>query len=223
MLNLAQEALYALVKSGTKVDMTDPVIRDVIYSIMVTKGYNLKQIQKLRFDIGRAKASARQIANFKKIPSVDYYSVDKVTTQLSVELFDIFTWNRVQTPTQAVWKEYFHSVYDLLVPESSDHIGNLVMAVEIIKYHDVIPKPVEPIDVRDTNLHTIKRLINELKQEQVNIARLVGDLPFHIVSCNRQISDIQVDIVKKQRMVELLQDDMTKLVFILNVDSEPSA
>ena len=205
MTSLVHHSLYALVKSGAILDKEDPVIRDALFSVHKHMTSCKKKIYILRNKIQKNKELATKYVNFKSIPVVDYVELDKIIGELSTELFDNFTWVKVKTTSQAAWKQYFHSVYDLLVPESSDHIGNNIISNEILNYHDVIPKPVKPIAPHDTNLHVINRLMNQLKQEQINIARLIGDLHFHIISCHNNISNIQMDIVNQYSEIHALQ------------------
>jgi hypothetical protein len=208
MVTLAHQSLLSLIRSGAKIDYEDPIINDQFFSAGVTFKNHTERVRKLRHELNQFKDKVRRYSNFKNIAKVNYTMIDKVTTSLSSELFDNLRWKDVKTASQAIWKEYFHSVYDLLVPDYSDHIGNLIMANEIIKYHDVIDPPSIPIDPKDTRIHVIKGLLDSLKREQLSVARGLGDIKFQINETNRHTNEIQGDIIRIQREIKMLTDEM---------------
>jgi len=54
--------------------------------------------------LSHKKTKAHKSGNFKVIPPVNYYMIDKVAFDISDELFDVFTWDTVKTQTQTQWK-----------------------------------------------------------------------------------------------------------------------
>jgi hypothetical protein len=217
MASLAHQSLYALVKSGATIDRDDPIIRDQLFSVQMTRTSHLQRIRKLRSKIGKTKTKAHEYSNFRNLPKVNYYMIDTACSDLSTELFDRFTWASIVTPSQAAWKEYFHSVYDLIVPDSNDHIGKLIMMHATLKYHDIIPPPNDPIDPKDTCIHTIKRLLENFKREQVSACKMMGDFDFQIKETVRHATAIQVDIIRMNRELKILSDEVHMFSEILEV------
>jgi len=80
------------------------VVRDQIYSVFEAKKKHIKRMQELRTRLSHKKTKAHKSGNFKVIPPVNYYMIDKVAFEISDELFDVFTWDTVKTQTQTQWK-----------------------------------------------------------------------------------------------------------------------
>jgi len=132
-----------------------------------------------------------------------------VTDELSTHLFDLLPWSSVTTPSQAAWKEYFHALYDLLVPcDSYDHVGSLINVHDIVKYHDVLDVPTIPIDHKDRELHIIKGLFDSLKKEQLNTLRLVGDVKFQLNESLRHATHAQMETVRIHNEIRILTDEV---------------
>ena len=215
MVTLAQQSLHALIKSGAKIDYDEPVIRDQLFSVKMTRDSHLARIRKLKVDTSDMKHKIYDYANFTNIAKVNYYMIDKLCVDFATELFDRFPWKQATSPSQAVWKEYFHAMYDLIVPDQTDHIGNLIMMYEIVKYHDVIDVPTVPIDIKDTHIHTIKGIIDTLKREQLSAIRMMGDLRFQLNESVRYSTQIQLDIAQSRREMNKLSEEVRMLSEIL--------
>ena len=208
MTSLAHHALLAHIRSGKELDKSDPVIQDQIFSVKLAKKSHLEKMRKLRLDIGTMKSKAYKNANFRGVAPVNYYMIDKTVQEISEQLFDIFTWDTVRTTGQTQWKEYFHSMYELLVIDRSDHIGNLIAIKAIIGYHDVLEPPSCEPGVNDTVIHNLKRLFATLKMEQVNAAKAVGDLTFQIREGVRHSIEIQTDLNNIHRELRMLGEEL---------------
>lgn len=200
-------------------ELTSPVrSQDQLFSVRMTKKNHLDAIRKLRADISTKKAQASKHGNFKTIPTVQAYIIDKIVAEISEQLFDNFIWECIVTPAQTLWKEYFHNLYELLVVDRADHIGNLIMSYEIIKYHDVLEEPtLEPDPKRDTVIFTLKRLFNDLKREQRNTVSVMGDLQLQMKDALRVAMEVQLDLNSLHRKVRILQGELYMFDEILEI------
>lgn len=208
MTSLAHHALLAHIRSGKELDKSDPVIQDQLFSVKLAKKSHLEKMRKLRLDIGTMKSKAYKNANFRGVAPVNYYMIDKTVQEISEQLFDIFTWDTIRTTVQTQWKEYFHSMYELLVIDRSDHFGNLIAIKAIIGYHDILEPPSCEPGVNDTVIHNLKRLFATLKMEQVNAAKAVGDLTFQIREGVRHSIEIQTDLNNIHRELHILGEEL---------------
>jgi hypothetical protein len=146
------------------------------------------------------------------------YIVDKIVAEISEQLFDNFIWECIVTPAQTLWKEYFHNLYELLIVDRTDHIGNLIMAYEIIKYHDILDEPtLEPDPKRDTVIFTLKRLFNDLKREQRTIVSVMGDLHLQMKDALRVSMEVQLDLNSLHRQIRVLQGELYMFDEILEI------
>ena len=208
MSSLAHHALLAHIRSGKELDKEDPVIQDQLFSVKLTKKSHLEKMRKIRLDIGTTKSKAYKHANFRGVAPVNYYMIDKLTQEISEQLFDIFTWDTIRTTVQTQWKEYFHSLYELLIIDRSDHIGNLIAIKAIIGYHDILEPPSCEPGTNDTVIHNLKRLFTTLKTEQMNAAKAVGDLTFQIREGVRHSIEIQTDLNDLHREIHILGEEL---------------
>ena len=216
MVTLAQQSLLALVRSGATIDKSDPVICDQLYSTNMSRRNHLERIRVLRSDLGRMISRAHSYTNFRNIPKVNYYMINTVSDEISTHLFDLLPWSSVTTPSQAAWKEYFHALYDLLVPSDRiDHVEALVSAQDIIYYHNVLEVPTVPIDPKDREIHIIKGLFDSLKKEQLNTARIVGDVKFQLNESLRHATHAQMETVRIHNEIRILTDEVKMFSEIL--------
>jgi hypothetical protein len=207
-LSLGHQALLTLVKSGIEVDFSDPVIRDQFFSVNVKKTEHLQRMHHLRAQLAQKKSKAYKIGNFRSIAPVQFYMIDKVAFEIADDLFDVFTWDTVKTPAQTQWKEYFHSLYELLVLDRNDHIGNLIMIKALVGYHDVLEEPSCEPDVNDTVIHNLRRLFRTFKREQVLVSQNIGDLHFHMKESVRIAMEVQLDMNAIHRELRQLYDEV---------------
>ena len=78
MATLAQQSLYALVMSGAEIDHNDPVIRDQLFGVQITREDHVRRIRKLRVDINQAKTKAQGYSNFNNISKANYYIINQI-------------------------------------------------------------------------------------------------------------------------------------------------
>lgn len=185
MTTLSHHALLALLSSGEPVDYEDPVIQDQIFSVKLARKSHTDKIRKLRESVGAKKSLAYKQANFRTMPPVNFYLIDKIVADISTQLFDNFIWECIDTPVQVAWKEYFHSLYELLVLDRTDHIGNIIMTREIVSYHDVLQEPTCQPSPKDVVIFTLRGLFEDLKREQKVRSELIGDIRTHLTDAVR--------------------------------------
>jgi hypothetical protein len=215
MSTLAHHALLAHLQSGQPIDFHDPVVQDQIYSVKMTRKSHTDRVRKLRADIMTKKSLAHKNANFRTMQSVNYYLIDKITADISTQLFDNFIWECIETPIQVAWKEYFHSLYELLVVDRTDHVGNIIMTLEILKYHEVLDEPLCEPNPKDVVIFTLKRLFEDLKREQRKAAELIGDVRVQMNHALSMSVHVQLDLHAMYREVRMLSKELETLNQIL--------
>ena len=167
MNNLQYQSLYTYASSGNKHE-AHPVIDNILFS-MKTDYYSLNaDNSSLRF---RAFNIVNYCNNKHEIMSKSIINVkyDSIVSEISVYLFDKSTYqDDVRTVEQAMLKEYYHALYDIVV--ISDHLDatyHNMMLAESIAYYDVfdVPEPLLPNDPLYPNFSYIKDLFRQLRAE----------------------------------------------------------
>ena len=204
MVSLAHHCLLALVKSQPY-DDSNPVMVDQLFDVDRYHKLNKRQINKLRTLIKKAKNRVHSMSGLKPI-ELDFDETETIVQELTHELFDVFNWNLVKTKKQATWKEYFHSLYDLLVGDyDNDHPSNIILAREIVRYHDVLREPVTDYnDKMYPYIASVNDLFNKLKLEQVDISN-------HLHNIKHVLRDIQNSSTGIQHKIVDFQIEMRKL------------
>jgi len=180
---------------------------DQVFDAEMRKNENQRVINKFKKHIKKAK---RRVINMSSMKNIDLELVDsnKIIKQLTIELFDEFSWNKVKNKNQVNWKEYFHNLYDLIVCDfDSDHPSNLIVAREIVHYHNVLKQPVE-MDMNDKFypiIGNINYLFNRLKDEQRKIANKLSNMKDCIRDTMMESTNIQYDIIEWQSAVRKLE------------------
>ena len=140
--------------------------------------------------------------------NLDVYKIDKIVKQLTIELFEDCSWNKVRTKNHDDWKVYFHYLYDLIVADyDSDHASNLIVARELVNYHSVIKEPVDT-DYNDKLypvISSINNLFSRLKTEQRKTADKLSTMKEKLRSVHEQSTLIQYDIIEWQSLVRKLE------------------
>lgn len=207
MVSLAHRCLLALVKSQPY-DDSNPVILDQLFDVHKYYKSNKRQINTLRSRIKKLKKKVHSMSNLRTI-ELDFDTIDTVISEFSHELFDIFNWNTIKTKNQITWKEYFHDSYDLLVGDyDNDHPSNIILAREIVRYHNVLNEP--SIDYTDKMYPRIARLndlLNKLKYEQVVIFNSLKNIKPILRNIQEVSTDIQYKIVEFQTEKRKLEDE----------------
>ena len=203
MLSLAHNCLLTLLKTQTC--GTEPVIMDQLYDVKKYYMANKQEINRLRNRIKKAKNKIHSISGLKTV-ELDFDST--ITNELSHELFDVFNWNIIRTKQHATWKEYFHSLYDLLVGNyGNDHPGNVILAREIVRYHDtlVVPDDLDYNDKMYPQVSNINDLFNKLKREQIIISNNLKKIKHVLIEVQGLSTDIQSRIIDYQTELRKLE------------------
>ena len=203
MLSLAHNCLLTLLKTQTC--GTEPVIMDQLYDVKKYYMANKQEINRLRNRIKKAKNKIHSISGLKTV-ELDFDST--ITNELSHELFDVFNWNIIRTKQHATWKEYFHSLYDLLVGDyDNDHPSNVILAREIVRYHDtlVVPSELDYNDKMYPQVSNINDLFNKLKCEQIIISNSLKKVKHVLIEVQGLSTDIQCRIIDYQSELRKLE------------------
>ena len=203
MLSLAHNCLLTLLKTQTC--GTEPVIMDQLYDVKKYYMANKQEINRLRNRIKKAKNKIHSISGLKTV-ELDFDST--ITNELSHELFDVFNWNIIRTKQHATWKEYFHSLYDLLVGDyDNDHPSNVILAREIVRYHDtlVVPDDLDYNDKMYPQVSNINDLFNKLKREQIIISNNLKKIKHVLIEVQGLSTDIQSRIIDYQTELRKLE------------------
>jgi hypothetical protein len=139
---------------------------------------------------------------------LDIGTTDSIVRQLTIELFEDFSWNKIRNKHQVDWKEYFHNLYDLIIADyDSDHASNLIVAREIINYHNVIQEPDELVfsDRLYPIISNIKSLFNRLKTEQRKTADKLSSMKSIVYNTHKVSTEIQYDIIEWQSAIRKLE------------------
>lgn len=215
MLDLSQKALFTF--SQTNVcDTEHPVVMDQVFGVQMQYMSNKKKLNSLKHRIKKLTCRVHAVSGFKTV-NLDVDKADKIITRMTHELFDVFTWNRVQTALQASWKEYFHMMYDLLVHNEGDHAGDVVIARAVVKYHDILVAP-EHIPHNDTMypvVASLSHLFAELKASQVETRKSLKNVGDKLREVHAQNTEVQHIIIALKREQKELEDDNAKYRHIM--------
>ena len=204
MVSLAHTCLLTLLKSQPY-DDSNPVIIDQVYDVYKYYTENKRQINVLRTRIKKAKNKVHSTSGLTTV-ELDFDST--ITNELSHELFDVFNWNIIRTKQHATWKEYFHSLYDLLVGDyDNDHPSNVILAREIVRYHDtlVVPDDLDYNDKMYPQVSNINDLFNKLKREQIIISNNLKKIKHVLIEVQGLSTDIQSRIIDYQTELRKLE------------------
>ena len=200
MVNLAHRCLLEILKTQ-RCDMEHPVIADQVFDAEMNRAINQRLINGLKTRIKKCKIKINKISCLKLV-DLNIKPTNKIANIIAYELFDVFHWNTVKTKEHASWKEYFHGLYDLIISDyDNDHTGNIILAREVVKYHDVLVVP-ESLDYNDKMypvVSSIHDLFCQIKHEQVKISINLQPIKSVIRENQRVITSIQHDIIDFQK------------------------
>ena len=209
MLSLAHNCLLTLLKTQTC--GTEPIIMDQLYDVNKYYMSNKQEINRLKNLIKKAKNKIHSMSGLKTV-KIDFVTIDKVITEISHELFDVFNWNIVKTKQHATWKEYFHCLYDLLICDiDADHPSNVILAREIVRYHDTLDVPIDLAynDKMYPQVSNINNLFNKLKREQIIISNSLKKVKHVLIEVQGLSTDIQCRIIEYQTEMRKLEYENT--------------
>lgn len=210
MLSLAHNCLLTLLKTQS-CNVSDPVAMDQLYDVRKYYMANKQEINKLKNCVKKAKNKIHSISGLKTV-KLDFDTIDKIVQELSRELFDVFNWNIVKTKQHATWKEYFHCLYDLLICDiDADHPSNVILAREIVRYHDTLDIPIDLAynDKMYPQVSNINNLFNKLKREQIIISNSLKKVKHVLIEVQGLSTDIQCRIIEYQTEMRKLEYENT--------------
>ncbi len=205
-MNLQMMSIEALMKSGVKYDDKNPILLNVIFDIECENRNLDFEIDVLNTRIRNCNKNLIDLHDFKtiKIPNTSRYN--QIIDELSDILFDEITYSLLTTNLHVEWKEYFHSLYDLVVfAHHHDRTHYIQMINETYKYYGALEKPaaLSPGDPLYVEFKSCEVLFEKLKQEHAKllVPRLFKKIKRHF------------EILKKKRFHYMnLQLEMKKLI-----------
>jgi len=137
-MNLQFESLRSYIKTGVPYDDDNQIVKNVILDIE-NADYKLKHENlKLILQLEETKKNIRSCK-----PTVNITRYNMIVDYISNDLFDMFRRSMIKTELQAEWKEYFHSLYDLIVVdiERFDDLYLSIIFTEMYSYWNLLPVP----------------------------------------------------------------------------------
>jgi hypothetical protein len=215
MLDLSQQALFTFSQDNA-CDTEHPVVMDQVFGVQMQHLSNKKKANSLKHRIKKLTNRVHAISGFKTV-ELDSDKADRIIKSLTHELFDVFTWNRVKTATQASWKEYFHMLYELVVYNDTYHSNNVVISRAVVKYHDVlkVPDHIPHSDPMYPVVSSVSHLFTELKAEQVATYKSLKNVKEHLKGVQVQTTELQHVLVALKREQKELEEDNAKYMHIM--------
>ena len=192
MISLRHLAVDAHIKSGVKCDCNNVEIMDVIFEVDQLREKVLMKLSDLEDDF----QFTQKVKNSK--PQNFSEKFWNLNDQISVELFDKFNYSdAITTDEEVEWKEYFHCLYDAIIPDEGEFYNHSVW--------DALPEP--PKDL-DTNypcwymIQNIRRNFDQLKIEGEKV-----DTPFQIINTQTQygkcLLELKKEILKEKKTLDM--------------------
>jgi enoyl-[acyl-carrier-protein] reductase (NADH) len=192
MLSLRHLALDAHIGTGAKYDGGDMAIEHVIFEVDQLKDRLEKEIEDLQEDFKfTQKIKNSKVQNFSN-------KFWKLTEEISAELFDDFSYSGVaSTDGEVEWKEYFHTVYDAVVPDDRQ--------VYIHQVWDVLPEP--PCELDSNNrcwplMRSIQNKFDQLKIEGGKVDTLTHILNYQ-TNLGKEMISLKKEITEKSKTLSL--------------------
>ena len=139
-MNLQFESLRAHIKSGAIYD-DSPIIKNIVFDVERANVQIENENSKILIRLDKIKKELDRDTTFDDMTfEIDEYN--ECIDILSRELFDVYTYDRIQTDRQVDWKEYFHFLYDMIVVEIiEENMSTMILLNEIYKYWNTIEEP----------------------------------------------------------------------------------
>ncbi len=192
MLSLRHLALDAHIGTGAKYNGNDMAIEDVIFEVDQLRDRLEKEIEDLQEDLKfTQKIKNSKVQNFSN-------RFWKLTEEISTELFDEFSYSDVATTDGEVeWKEYFHSVYDTVVPEESQ--------IYVHQVWGVLPQPPKNLDNTHGTwplIRSIRRKFDQLKIEGGKVDTLTDVLSYQ-TNLGKELINLKKQIAERSKTLSL--------------------
>lgn len=192
MTTLQHHTLDTLIKAGHTYDGNNVVIENVIFEVDQLKERIEKEIEDLHEDFKfTQKIKNSKVQNFSN-------KFWKLTAEISSELFDDFSYSGVTTTDGEVeWKEYFHTVYDAVVPDDTQ--------VYIHQVWDVLPEPPCKLDINNRCWSLVRRIQNKFDQLKIEGGKV--DTLTHILNyqtnLGKEMISLKKEITEKSKTLSL--------------------
>jgi hypothetical protein len=175
-----------------------------------------EEIEKIKLEIYANKSKMRNLKrkhrkylrhandyiSFKNI-HIDFLILDEIHKKLEFELFHEFNWDIIKTKDDVVWKEYFHSLFELVIfdHEVLSHTSKLLIAKDIPSRYNIIPTPTT--FERSQKVREIQKLFDVLKCEHTSISRnCLADLEIRMCDSTRMSTKIECDALDIEKDIE---------------------
>jgi hypothetical protein len=190
---------------------------DQVFGAQMKHMANKTKINSLKHRVKKLMARVHATSGFKTI-SIEFKKSTRIVDCITHELFDTFSWNKVRTGPQASWKEYFHSMYELLVhEEASDHASDVIIAYSIVKFHDVlkVPERIKCNDPMYPVISSLSSLFAQLKAEQITLYKSIENIKENIAEIQLKNTEIQHTIIALKMEQKELEEDNSKYMHIM--------
>lgn len=187
MLSLRHLALDALIGTGAHYDGDDVIIEDVVFEADRLKGRVEREIKDLKGQF----AFIQEMKNSR----VQYFPDRfwRLIDEISVELFDEFNYSDATTTDEEVeWKEYFHNVYEIVVPEENQMYVHQVW--------EALPQPPNTLVTRPL-IRSIQNRFDQLRVEGGKVEAL-SDILKHQTELGKELINLKKRIAAKTKVLE---------------------
>ena len=163
MTTLQHRAVDVLIHSGVKYEGNNVIIENVIFEVDQLR-------QTLQVEIEDCKEEYKLLQKVKNNKACQSMTINflKLIDEISEELFDTFTYSEATTSYEEVeWKEYFHCLYDTVIPEEKQPYNNRIW--------ETLPEPPSDLDMKSPRwaiVNSIKNKYEKLKIEGDKISTL---------------------------------------------------
>ncbi|MDB4588357.1 hypothetical protein N9095_00095 [bacterium] len=192
MVSLQYMALDAHIKTGVKYDGNNIVIENVLFEVD-----QLKDSLKIEIDDLVEEYKLLQKIKNKEVLKLSE-KFEKIMSEISKELFDEFTYaDSINTFEDVEWKEYFHCVYDIVIPDETSTFNP--------RAWETLPDPPEELDTNSDSwsiVNSIKRKFDALKVEGDKLSN-VNDILESQKQLGKEMLILKKEIAAKNEVLEI--------------------
>jgi len=215
-MNLQFNSLRALIKSGVPFDSENPIVINVIQDVESAHSYLKHQTNKLILEkekVGRKIETVHQ-------PNVQSERYGNIISKISNRLFDDFHSSMIKNKIQGEWKEYYHSLYDIVVIDLEDIYDTMLESQvirEIFRYWELLPQP-KPLDHTDKLYPLVTGIFDLFRELHLEHRQMIEryDIVSSIVKKHRENVEnrkecvrLQNEIDKNENMLQVYNEILT--------------
>lgn len=191
MTTLQHRSVDALIQSGFKYVGNNVVIENVLFEVD-----QLKDSLKIEIDdLVEEYKLLQKIKNNEVLKLSNKF--EKIMSEISKELFDEFTYSgAVNTFEDVEWKEYFHCVYDVVIPDETSTFNP--------RTWETLPDPPKELDKNSGSwsiINSIKRKFDALKVEGYKL-RSMSDILNSQKQLGKEMLVLKKEIASKNQVLE---------------------